>query len=397
VSSTAPESLGLSPAPKAAPEQFELRGRPAQPIRFKRRMIVGSAAICSTALAGTIWLSLRPHASAPIEEAPFHEAKGPAETVKGLPADYSSVPELGPPLPGDLGRPILDRQRQLAAQADASAPVPAQPDARIKRVEDINAARQSQLLFGTASPAGAGGAMSGLAAGDASVSSPAPLAADPDRDPNAQSRKLAFSAAGDTRGDVNPNRVTPSVSRYMISAGSVIPASLITGLRSDLPGLVTAQVTENVFDSATGHTLLIPQGARLIGAYDSVIAFGQSRALVVWQRIVWPDGSSIRLDNEPSTDQSGYGGVADKVDYHTWALLKGVAISTLLGAGTSFSLTGESDLVQAIRESAQQNAANAGNQITARNLQVQPTITIRPGFRIVLLVHRDLVLKPWNG
>jgi type IV secretory pathway VirB10-like protein len=396
MSSAAPDTLDRVPAPKADPEQFELRGRPVQPIRFKRRMIIGSAAIGATALAGTIWLSLRPHASAPIEEAPFHEAKGPAETVKGLPADYSGVPKLGPPLPGDLGRPILDRQHQLAAQGDGKAPVSSQPDARVKRLEDIKTARQSQLLFGTPVPA-AGGALPSATAGDAAASPPAPSGADLDPDPNAQSRKLAFSAAVDTKSDANPNRVIPPASRTMISAGSVIPASLITGLRSDLPGLVTAQITENVFDSASGHTLLIPQGARLIGAYDSVIAFGQSRALVVWQRIVWPDGSSIRLDNEPATDQSGYGGVADQVNYHTWALLKGVAISTLLGAGTSVSLTGESDLVQAIRESAQQNAANAGNQITARNLQVQPTITIRPGFRIVLLVHRDLVLKPWRG
>lgn len=89
--------------------------------------------------------------------------------------------------------------------------------------------------------------------------------------------------------------------------------------------------------------------------------------------------------------------MAPYVDFHIWTLLKGVAISTLLGAGTSISLSGESDLVQAIRESAQQNAMTAGNQITGRNLRIQPTITIRPGFRIVLLVHRDLVLEPWHG
>ena len=176
----------------------------------------------------------------------------------------------------------------------------------------------------------------------------------------------------------------------------MIPASLITGLRSDLPGLVAAQVTENVYDSATGQILLVPQGARLIGTYDSVVAFGQRRALVVWQRIVMPDGSALRLDNETAADPSGYAGVADRIDFHSWTLLKGVAISTLLGAGTNFSLTGESDLVQAIRESSQQNAANAGNQLTARNLDIQPTITIRPGFRIRLLVHRDLVLAPWR-
>jgi type IV secretory pathway VirB10-like protein len=119
----------------------------------------------------------------------------------------------------------------------------------------------------------------------------------------------------------------------VLSAGSVISASLITGLRSDLPGLVTAQVISQVFDSPTGRILLIPQGSRLIGSYDSVVAFGQKRALIVWQRIMLPDGSSMKIDNVPATDASGYAGLQDKVDFHTWALLKGVALSTLLGVG----------------------------------------------------------------
>jgi type IV secretion system protein TrbI len=177
----------------------------------------------------------------------------------------------------------------------------------------------------------------------------------------------------------------------------VISASLITGLRSDLPGLVTAQVTERIFDSATGSILLIPQGARLIGAYDSVVAFGQRRALVVWQRILFPDGSSIRLNNAPATDPSGYAGIADKVDFHTWALLKGVVLSTLLGVGSQLQFSGESDLVQAVRQSTQQNISHADDQLTSRNLQVQPTITIRPGAPVRLLVHHDLILKPWMG
>src|SRR6185312_7635155 len=110
----------------------------------------------------------------------------------------------------------------------------------------------------------------------------------------------------DTQGDVNPHALVQSPSPYTLAAGSVISASLITGIRSDVPGLVTAQVTENTYDSATGRILLIPQGARLIGNYDSVVAFGQKRALVVWQRIIMPDGSSVRLDNEPAADPSGY-------------------------------------------------------------------------------------------
>lgn len=183
----------------------------------------------------------------------------------------------------------------------------------------------------------------------------------------------------------------------MLSAGSVIAASLITGINSDLPGLVTAQVTQNVFDSATGRFLLVPQGARLVGKYDSVVAFGQRRALVIWQRIILPDGSSLRLDNMPATDPSGYAGLADKVDFHSWALLKGVAIATLLGVGSELSIKGESDLVQAIRESTQQNVSRAGDQLTSRNLDVQPTITIRPGAPVRLLVSRDLILAPWRG
>jgi type IV secretion system protein VirB10 len=122
-------------------------------------------------------------------------------------------------------------------------------------------------------------------------------------------------------------------------AGSVIAASLVTGLDSDLPGFVVAQVTENVYDTVTGQILLIPQGSRLVGSYDSVVAFGQSRALLVWQRIILPNGSSIQIDNLPATDTAGYAGLSDGVDYHTWQLLKGVAMSTLLGVGTEIGST----------------------------------------------------------
>ncbi|HEU4959084.1 MAG TPA: TrbI/VirB10 family protein [Sphingomonas sp.] len=186
--------------------------------------------------------------------------------------------------------------------------------------------------------------------------------------------------------------LTPLPSPYTLSAGSVISASLITGLRSDLPGLVTAQVTENTYDSATGRILLIPQGARLIGSYDSVVAFGQKRALIVWQRIIMPDGNSLRIDNVPATDPSGYAGLADKVDFHTWRLLKGVALSTLLGVSPELALSGQSNLVHAIRMSTQDSAARAGDQMTQHDLGIQPTITIRPGTPVRLVVHKDLVI-----
>ena len=198
--------------------------------------------------------------------------------------------------------------------------------------------------------------------------------------------------------DVNPHPLVQPVSPWTLQAGSIIAASLITGLNSDLPGLVTAQVTENVYDSVTGRNLLIPQGSRLIGSYDSVVAFGQHRALVVWQRIILSDGSSIRIDNVPATDMAGYAGLSDKVDAHTWQLLKGVALSTLLGVGTELSLgDSESDLVRAIRESAQQGTSRAGDQIVTRTLNVQPTLEVRPGWPLRVVVHKDIVLAPWPG
>src|SRR3546814_20065133 len=128
-----------------------------------------------------------------------------------------------------------------------------------------------------------------------------------------------------------------------------------------------------VYDSVTGRSLLIPQGSRLIGSYDSDIAFGQSRALVVWQRIILPDGSSIRIDNVPATDTQGYAGLADKIDRHTWQLLKGVALSTLLGVGSALSFgSSESDLVRAIRESEQQSGSRAGDPHPTRTHNTPP-------------------------
>ncbi len=143
------------------------------------------------------------------------------------------------------------------------------------------------------------------------------ISVDPERDQNNQQRKLGFLDQRDTGGIYNPHVLQTPISPYQVMAGSMIAASLITGINSDLPGLVAAQVTENVYDTVSGRTLLIPQGARLIGTYDSVIAFGQSRALLVWQRIILPDGSSIEIDNLPATDTAGYAGLEDGVDYHT--------------------------------------------------------------------------------
>jgi type IV secretion system protein VirB10 len=128
-----------------------------------------------------------------------------------------------------------------------------------------------------------------------------------------------------------------------------------------------------------------------------VVAFGQSRALVAWQRIVMPNGSSIQLDNLPATDPAGYAGLEGDVDYHTWRLLEGVAMSTLLGVGTQVTFgNSQSNLVQAIRESSQQNTNQAGQRIVEKDLNIQPTLTDIPGMPLRVIVHKDIILAPYQ-
>src|SRR5215467_6822460 len=178
-------------------------------------------------------------------------------------------------------------------------------------------------------------------------------------------------------------------------AGTVIAASLISGLNSDLPGIVIAQVTEPVYDSVSGRHLLIPQGSRLIGRYDNVVAFGQERALVVWNRILRPDGSSVVIDNLPATDTAGYAGLTDEVDLHTWKLLKGVALATVLGVGSQLAFgTSDNDLVKSFAQATQSTTNRAGQRLVERNLNVAPTLTVRPGWPLRVIVHKDIVLQP---
>jgi len=386
------------PSVKLDPETLAIRARPPRAIRFKRGVIIAAAACLSASLIAVTWMALKPRLfqrSEGQQDLSQPDLRPTTDALSGAPATYGDVPRLGPPLPGDLGKPILERQQQLATAANPSDQQIQQAEAaeRERQLAELKAARESGVLVQNrqTSPSTETTTVASPAAQTGEADK---VALDPDRDPNAQGRKAAFVSKRDSTADINPHALTALPSPYTLSAGSVIAASLITGLRSDLPGLVTAQVTENTYDSATGRILLVPQGARLVGSYDSVVAFGQKRALIVWQRIIMPDGSSLRIDNVLATDPSGYAGLADKVDFHTWQLLKGVVLSTLLGVSSELALSGQGDLVQAIRMSTQDNVARAGDQITQRNLDIQPTITIRSGAPVRLVVHKDLVLAP---
>ena len=216
--------------------------------------------------------------------------------------------------------------------------------------------------------------------------------------PSEADRKLAFLTAPVDRKTTSPDRVQAPASRNVVQAGSVIPAALLTGLRSDLPGQITAQVTEAVYDSPTGKVLLIPQGARLIGQYDAQVAFGQSRALLVWNRIVMPNGRSIVLERQPAADPEGYAGLEDDVDNHWGALFKAAMLSTILSVGSEAGTSNnQNSLFDAIRRGSSDSFSQTGRQVVGRSLQVQPTITIRPGFPVRVIVTRDLVMEPYAG
>ncbi len=409
------EAHGMQP--KADPETLVLRGAPRRVVRFKRNLLVGTIGVAAIAMFGVMAFALQsPSAKSRTDSQDLYnvDRKSTADALAGLPADYAQAkkdtPQLGAPLPGDLGRPILNPEREygLSHGGNGSGQHEEQNQTRTERLrlaQQARSAKEASVFFPLSQGRGGGGGRQMAQAGDPPqggyAGSPGDsnrLSIDLDRDQNNQQRKLDFLNQPEQRGIYNPYILQDAASPYQVMAGSIISASLVTGINSDLPGNVIAQVTENIFDTVSGKFLLIPQGSRLIGAYDSVVAFGQSRALLVWQRVIMPDGSSVQIDNLPASDTAGYSGLKDKVDFHTWQLLKGVALSTLLGVGTQLSLGDQnSDLVRAIEESTQQNVNRAGQRITEKNLNIQPTITIRPGMPLRVIVHKDLILRPFKG
>ena len=376
----------------------KLRGDPPRVMRLSRKAI-GIASACGFALVGgALIYALQPAGRKGADELYNTDGVAVADNLAGAPKDYGQMPKLGPPLPGDLGKPILDAQRRgdVAALPPIGAGPPAAPldpaataaeAARQRAEQEREAARGSRLFFGGGSPGSGGGGLVGLPLpAEAQVAAPA---AAPQSDTG---HKQAFLERASDRRTVSGERLTGLASSSILQAGSVIPAALITGIRSDLPGLVTAQVTQNVYDSPTGRILLIPQGSRLIGDYDADVAFGQSRILLAWNRLILPDGRSIVLERQPASDTRGFAGLQDGTNYHWGGVLKAALVSTLLGVGSELGAGSDSDLTRALRRGTQDSINRAGEQIVSRELNVRPTLTIRPGFPVRVLVTRDLVL-----
>jgi type IV secretion system protein VirB10 len=194
-----------------------------------------------------------------------------------------------------------------------------------------------------------------------------------------------------------PSKVVPQMSPFELKRGSAIPATLISGLNSDLPGRITAQISQNVYDSATGYRLLVPQGAKLFGRYDSKVSFGQERVLVVWTDLIFPNGSTLQIGGMAGTDAEGYGGFKDKVDRHLWRTFGSAALVALIGTGIDMSMPESSRLAtqdtasDAARRNFAESFGRVAEQTISKSLNVQPTINIRPGYKFNVLVDQDIV------
>lgn len=403
-------------APKVAPENLALRAQPRPVTRLNRRtlaMLGGGLAVA--VLGATLW-SLQPkHQRGNNDATELYNVDrvSKSEELNRLPTDYSKlppkVPELGPPLPGDLGPAIVKSQPPVVANyappgQDAAA---AERDALRKEAE---AAAGSSVFFRSSNQRAAAAPTqtasvapaSGLAGFDPQAAGPASTAAQP-ADPtavqNRQDQKETFQKVGTTETRNSGNLRMPT-SPYQVMAGTVIAAALVTGIKSDLPGDVIGTVTAPVYDTATGRYLLIPQGSRILGKYNSQVAYGQSRVQIVWNRIILPDTSSLTLDNLVGADPAGYAGLEDGVDWHWGRILAGAALSTVLGVGSELAVSNQGNAngntVIALRDSAQDTANQVGQEFTRRNLNIQPTLTERPGLPVSIIVNRDLVLRPYQ-
>jgi type IV secretion system protein VirB10 len=365
---------------KAIAQTLRLRASPPPVARVSRRALVIGGTVLGLGLAGALGWSLVERHKAPPEPA-YAPAAPPPEPVANAPRGYvgrAGAPMLGPPLPGDLGRPML--ASQVARRDDASAAAVGVEAAPASRAidPDVAAARAARVAAAASGLFTAGGVRRDEVGG--AIVSPVP--------------GTAVASASDPRM-VSAERLQAPASPYVLQAGAIIPAALVTGLRSDIKGPAIAQVTQDVFDSLGGGVLLIPAGARLLGEYDSGLAAGQSRLGVVWTRLILPSGRSILLDKLPAADLQGMTGLQDGVDRHGRDVLAAAALSTLLAVGAETGASDESDLARAVRRGVSDAAGDVGRQMVGSSLARAPTLTIRPGAPLRVLLTRDLVLEPY--
>lgn len=412
---------GPAPFPKQA-ETLKLRSKTRPVVRLNRKVLLAGCALGVLALFAVASIALDPPKA--MDEASARElynvtTKRAPEGLSDLPSSYEAwtpppgVPQLGAPQSGDLGGTIVAEEDRWGIERDWNVPAeddfrPSQEDEalRAKRLSDAKLADQAEragvffeLSGSSASPAvSAGSKVEGLPSEILALASGGRQAGglfEATADPNLQDSKAAFAQGRPDTAIYNANALEVPVSPFQVMAGTLIPASLVTAINSDLPGTVIAQVTQPVYDTVSGTHVLIPQGTRLMGRYQSQVSTGQSRALVIWDRIIFPDGTSL-LISDPATDATGAAGLSDRTDNHWNKVLAAAGLATLLGVGAELGADGDDEIARAIRRGTTDTVSQAGQRIVDRKLAIQPTLRIRPGWPVRVLVTRDLVLRPYQ-
>lgn len=416
--------------PTKSPDTLELRAKPVVSARIGK--IAGLAAFVLLALAGAIIaINIATHKGAGLKQGGKESSRNLATALPIAQEMLKQVPEKGPiplnasPLPPSESKkestqpPVVqlppteskppttqdqqalkqdrlqeEREATLRQALAAGTPVDSfqtysaksSTDQQIASTDSVLATLAQRVRQNTMSTAGLlGQGLSGT--GD-----------EPDLNRHAQ--KLAFLEKAMTQiaTPYLPATRKAPLSTLEIKTGTVIPAFMVEGINSDLPGDLIGQVSENVYDTATGSQLLIPQGTKVFGTYDSEIAYGQNRLLVVWKRLIFPDGSTLELAGMPGADSGGYAGFHDKVDNHYLRLIGWGVFTSLLSAGFQLSQPTNDTANNSSPTPMQIGAAAVGQQFSQlgletsrRNMRVQPTIVVRPGYRFVIKVNRDVI------
>ncbi len=356
-----------APAPEPGPD-LSIRARPPSPRRLSRKVLMAGAIIAASIVTLALFIGLSERPEREVRQADAQAAaSGPPESIRNASGQYAA---------GDLPRAELDAPRDmlwgengppqgatLEPPADAAwsgPPRGADTSARAAPPDPQALARTSPIIF------------------DGRDRATASLAAD----------------AGEARLDA---RLMPPRSRYELMAGAVVPAALITELNSEQPGRAIAQVTANVYDSVSGAHLLIPQGARLIGTYDADTSYGERRLVLIWNRLIFPNGWSISLRGMEGSDPTGAAGLRDRLDNHLGRLAGAIGLSAIVSViADNAEDDDENSFAQSVGDAAASEAARTGGRIVDRELGVRPTIRVRAGGSVRLLVSRDIQLRPYR-
>ena len=423
------ETKGV-PDYSGGPEQeVRIKADDPRPKSVNKKLVYGLGSVCVLLAIGVVYASVMKQKS--ISESMQGEAKGVNVS------DFHSLPASGADLPGTYGdMRIYNRQRELEAEENGPAPqnnielpaslqaqgpipssnVPEQGTAFDPNDPRLMAARQAAMQRLTAQTAAITGSsairpVSSSNATRSSVSSSQNLPSQPNfafpssqmafppdetlQANNQQAKQDYLQENRETQVYLNQPLIKPA-SPYQVMAGNIIPSSLITGLSSDLPGILTAQVRHNVYDSVTGRHLLIPQGTRVIGEYSSAVTYGQNRALVVWNRLIYPNGKSIVLEGMPGVDLSGFAGFKDKVDYHFWRMMGAAVLGAVVATAADAAEDDGDSLSDNVLGGTAETADQTIQRLIQKQLNVQPTIKIRPGYRFNIVVLADMVLEPYD-